>query len=287
MKKLFLALLTGISLSATAQIRLPQPSPGASVSQVVGTTDISVKYSRPLLRGRDVFGGVVAYDKVWRTGANGTNQFTVSTDIMVGGQKLAAGSYSIFSIPTAGDWTLIFNKDLTAQEQNYAQDKDALRITVKPVSIPKAEAFTIDFTDLSDSTANMNIYWSDKKIIAPIMIETTKMVEAAISKATTDYGVTMRTMADYMSGKGKLDQATKLANSSISANETFRNVWSKAQILSKLGNYAEALPLAQKALALGGTDPGFANLKPAIEKAIVDYTAKIPVAAPAVLKKKK
>jgi Protein of unknown function (DUF2911) len=287
MKKLFLALVMGVSLSATAQIRLPQPSPAASVTQVVGTTDFTVKYSRPLLRGRDVFGGVVAYDKVWRTGANGTNQFTVSNDIMVGGQKLAAGSYSIFSIPTAGDWTLIFNKDLTAQEQNYSQDKDALRITVKPVSIAKAEAFTIDFTDLSDSTANMNIYWSDKKIVAPIMIETTKMVEAAINKATTDYGVTMRIMADYMSGKGKLDQATKLANSSISANETFRNTWSKAQIMNKSGNYTEALALAQKALTLGGTDPSFANFKPAIEKAIVDYTAKIPVAAPAVLKKKK
>jgi Protein of unknown function (DUF2911) len=287
MKKLFLALVMGVSLSATAQIRLPQPSPGASVSQVVGTTDISMKYSRPMLRGRDVFGGVVAYDKVWRTGANGTNQFTTSNDIMVGGQKLAAGSYSIFSIPTAGDWTLIFNKDLTAQEYNYAQEKDALRITVKPVSIAKTEAFTIDFTDLSDSTANMNIYWSDKKIVAPIMVETTKMIDAAITKASNDYSSTMRTMADYMSGKGKLDQAAKLVNTSVAGGENFRNVWSKAQIMSKLGNYAEALPLAQKALALGGTDPGFANLKPTIEKAIVDYTAKIPVAAPAVLKKKK
>lgn len=287
MKKLFLAFFTGLSLSATAQIRLPQPSPGASVSQVIGTTDVSVKYSRPLLRGRDVFGNVVAYGKVWRTGANGTNVITVSNDVMVGGQKLAAGSYGIFSIPTAGDWTLIFNKDLTAQEQNYAQDKDALRITVKPVSIAKTEAFTIDFTDLSDSTANMNIYWSDKKIVAPIMVETTKMIEAAINKASTDYGVTMRTMADYMSGKGKLEQAAKLANSSIAGGENFRNLWSKAQILGKLGNYAEALSLAQKALTLGGTDPGFANLKPAIEKGISDYTAKIPVAAPAVLKKKK
>ena len=240
-----------------------------------------------MLRGRDVFGNVVAYNKVWRTGANATNQFTISNDIMVGGQKLAAGSYSIFSIPTAGDWTLIFNKDLTAQEQNYAQDKDVLRITVKPVSIAKTEAFTIDFTDLSDSTANMNIYWSDKKIVAPIMVETTKMIEAAINKASTDYSVTMRTMADYMSGKGKLDQASKLANSSIAGGENFRNLWSKAQILSKVGNYAEALQLAQKALALGGTDPGFANLKPAIEKGIADYTAKIPVAVPAVMKKKK
>lgn len=287
MKRLFLALLTALSLSATAQIRLPQPSPGASVSQVIGTTDVSVKYSRPMLRGRNVFGGVVAYDKVWRTGANTPNQFTISNDIMVGGQKLAAGSYSIFSIPTAGDWTLIFNKDLTAQEQTYAQEKDALRITVKPVSIPKTEAFTIDFTDISDSTANMNIYWSDKKMVAPIMVETGKMIDAAINKASADYGVAMRTMADYMAGKGRLDQATKLANSSIAGGETFRNLWSKAQIMSKLGNYAEALPLAQKALALGGTDPGFANLKPAIEKGIADYTAKMPVVAPSVLKKKK
>jgi VCBS repeat-containing protein len=172
MKKLFLALLTGISLSATAQIRLPQPSPVASVSQVVGTTDISVKYSRPLLRGRDVFGGVVAYDKVWRTGANSTTQIIFSNDVMIAGQKLVAGSYSILSIPTTGDWTLIFNKDLAAQENTYSQEKDALRVTVKSATVAKTEAFTIDFTGLSDSTADMNITWSDKKVVAPITIET-------------------------------------------------------------------------------------------------------------------
>lgn len=287
MKKLFLALLTGISLSATAQIRLPQPSPGASVSQVIGTTDVSVKYSRPLLRGREVFGNTVAYDKVWRTGANGTNQITISNDVMVGGQKLVAGSYSIFSIPTKGDWTLIFNKDLTAQEQTYSQEKDALRITVKPVSIAKTEAFTIDFTGLSDSTADMNIYWSDKKIVAPITIETTKMIETAIAKVSTENANVMRTAADYLSGKGKLAQALSMANTSIAAGENFRNVWSKAQILSKLGNYTEALPLAQKALSLGGSDPGFAGIKSAVEKAITDYTAKLPVALPAILLKKK
>jgi VCBS repeat-containing protein len=287
MKKLFLALLTGISLSATAQIRLPQPSPGASVSQVIGTTDVSVKYSRPLLRGRDVFGGVVAYDKVWRTGANGTNQITFSNDVMIAGQKLAAGTYGIFSIPTAGDWTLIFNKDINAQEQNYSQEKDALRVTVKPVTVAKTEAFTIDFSGLSDSTADMNITWSDKKIVAPITVETTKMIEAAITKASNDNAGVMRTAADYLSSKGKLDQALKMVNTSIAGAETFRNVWTKAQILSKLGNYAEALPLAQKALALGGTDPGFAGMKATVEKGIADYSSKIPAVIAPVLKKKK
>jgi hypothetical protein len=286
MKKLILAILIGTSISANAQIRLAQPSPGASVSQVIGTTDVSVKYSRPLLRGRDVFGGVVAYDKVWRTGANGTNQITFSNEVMVGGQKLAAGSYSIFSIPTKGDWTLIFNKDLTAQEYNYSQEKDALRITVKPVSIAKTEAFTIDFSGLSDSTADMNIYWSDKKIVAPITIETNNLIEAAINKASTDHANMMRTSADYLAGKGKLDQALKMANTSISAGENFRNIWTKAQIVSKLGNYGEALTLAQKVLVLGGTDPGFAGMKSTVEKAIIEYTAKLPAVAP-VLKKKK
>lgn len=287
MKKLFLAILTGISLSVTAQIRLPQPSPGASVSQVIGTTDVSVKYSRPLLRGRDVFGGVVAYDKVWRTGANGTNQITFSNDVMIAGQKLVAGTYSIFSIPTKSDWTLIFNKDLTAQEATYSQEKDALRVTVKPVSIAKTEAFTIDFSGLSDSTADMNIYWSDKKIVAPITIETAKMIETAINKASTDNANVMRTAADYLSGKGKLEQALKMANTSIAAGENFRNVWAKAQIVSKLGNYGEALALAQKALALGGSDPGFSGMKSAVEKGIADYTTKLPVALPASPSKKK
>ncbi|MBC7410188.1 MAG: DUF2911 domain-containing protein [Arcicella sp.] len=288
MKKLFFALLTGISLSATAQIRLPQPSPGASVSQVIGTTDVSVKYSRPLLRGRDVFGGVVPYDKVWRTGANVTNQITISNDVMIAGQKLAAGTYGIFSIPTANNWTLIFNKDITAQEQSYSQEKDALRVTIKPLTVARTEAFTIDFSGLSDSTADMNISWADKKIVVPIMIETTKMIETAISKASNDNSNVMRTAAEYLSGKGKLDQALKMANSSIAGGENFRNAWTKAQILSKLGNYAEALQLAQKSLALGGSDPGFAGMKSAVEKGIADYTAKLPVAMPASpLKKKK
>ena len=281
MKKLFLALLTGISLSATAQIRLPQPSPGASVSQVVGTTDISVKYSRPLLRGRDVFGGVVPYDKVWRTGANGTNQITFSNDVMIAGQKLAAGSYSIFSIPTAGDWTLIFNKDLVAQEYNYSQEKDVLRVTVKVSTVAKTEAFTIDFTGLSDSTADMNITWADKKVVAPIMVETSKMVEAAITKASNDNAGVMRTAADYLSNKGKLEQALKLVNTSIAGSETFRNLWTKAQIMSKLGNYTEALSLSQKALSLGNADPNFGTMKGTIEKGIADYTAKLPVGLPA------
>ena len=127
----------------------------------------------------------------------------------------------------------------------------------------------------------MNITWADKKIVAPIMVETAKMVETAITKASNDNAGVMRTAADYLSSKGKLDQALKMVNTSIAGAETFRNLWSKAQIMSKLGNYAEALPLAQKALTLGNADPNFGTMKGTIEKGIADYTAKLPVAMPA------
>jgi Protein of unknown function (DUF2911) len=287
MKKLFLALLSVATFSATAQLRLPQPSPAASVSQTVGTTDIAVKYSRPSVKGREIFGKLLPFDKIWRTGANSATQITTSSDIMVAGQKLMAGTYSIFSIPTAGDWTLIFNKDVNASEQNYAQEKDALRVTVKPSSVAKVESFTIDFSDITDSTASMNISWADKKIAAPLAVETSKMVEASVAKMTTDNATTMRNAADYMQGKGKLDQALKLVNTSIAGAETFRNVWVKAQILSKLGNFAEAVPLAQKAMELGKGDASFGFFKDAIEKGVTDWTAKLPVAMPTMPGKKK
>jgi Protein of unknown function (DUF2911) len=287
MKNLFLALLSVATFSATAQLRLPQPSPAASVSQTVGTTDIAVKYSRPSVKGREVFGKLLPFDKIWRTGANSATQITTSSDIMVAGQKLMAGTYSIFSIPTAGDWTLIFNKDALASEQNYAQEKDALRVTVKSSTVAKVESFTIDFSDITDSTASMNISWADKKIAAPLAVETSKMVEASVSKMTTDNATTMRNAADYMQGKGKLDQALKLVNTSIAGAETFRNVWVKAQILSKLGNFAEAVPLAQKAMELGKGDASFGFFKEAIEKGVTDWTAKLPVALPTMPGKKK
>ena len=114
MKKLILSLLTIGCISAQAQLRTPSPSPGASLTQTIGTTDITIKYSRPSAKGREIFGKLLAFDKVWRTGANSATQFTTSSDIMVEGQKLNAGTYSIFSIPQKGSFQVIFNKDAGA-----------------------------------------------------------------------------------------------------------------------------------------------------------------------------
>jgi len=285
MKKILLALLVSGSFAASAQLRLPQPSSAASVSQTVGTTDIAIKYSRPNVRGREIFGALVPYDKVWRTGANAATQITLSNDVTINGQKLAAGTYSIFSIPSQSEWTLIFNKDITASEQSYSQEKDALRVKASASGNTKVESFSFDLSDITDSTANLNFSWADKKVSAKIGVETTKMIEAAITKAATENANTMNNAAGFLLGKGKLEQALKLANSSVGAVETFRNVWTKAQILAKMNNFVEAVPLAQKALELGKSDANFGFFKDAIEKGVAEWTAKLPVMNP--IKKKK
>jgi hypothetical protein len=289
MKKLLLSAFAFISITASAQLRTPSPSPAASITQVVGTTDINVKYSRPSMRGREIFGKLVAFDKVWRTGANGATQFTTSTDIMVEGQKLVAGTYSIFSIPMMGHSTVIFNKDAGASEANYSKEKDAVRVHVSTVTIPSKQTMGISIDDITDSTANLNIAWETTLIPVKLEVDAAGAVAAGIEKLTNDNASNMSNAANYLLGKGKnLDQALKLADLAIGSKETFRNVWVKAQLLNKLGRFAEALPFAQKALSLGSADTSgsFSFMKDAVEKGISEITSKIP-AVPAVLKKKK
>ncbi len=290
MKKLLLSALTLFSVLANAQLRTPSPSPAASLTQTVGTADITVKYSRPSMRGREIFGKLLAYDKLWRTGANSATQFITSSDIMVEGQKLAAGTYSIFSIPMQGHSTVIFNKEAGASEANYSKEKDALRVHVSTVEIPTKQTFGIDIEDITDSTANMNIAWEKTLIPLKIAVDVNAAVEAGIEKMNNDNANNMGNAANYLLGKDKnLEQALKLADLAIGSKETFRNVWAKAQILGKLGRFAEAVPLAQKALSLGASDTSgaFGFFKDAIEKGISEMTTKLPAVAAPVLKKKK
>lgn len=290
MKKLLLSALTLFSVAATAQLRTPSPSPSASLTQTVGTADITVKYSRPSAKGREIFGKLLPFDKLWRTGANGATQFTSSSDIMVEGKKLEAGTYSIFSIPMSGHFEVIFNKDAGASEASYSKEKDALRVHVTTQPIPMKQTFGIDIEEITDSTATMNIAWEKTLIPVKLEVDVNSAVTAGIEKMNNDNANNSMNAANYLLGKGKnLDQALKLADMAIASKETFRNVWVKAQILSKLGKFAEALPLAQKALSLGGSDTSgaFPFFKDGIEKGISEITSKLPVAVPAVLKKKK
>lgn len=297
MRKLLLSATT-LCLAAqlaTAQIRLPQPSPGASVMQTIGTTDVTVKYSRPSLKGREPFtSAFVPYGKVWRTGANAATNFNTTTDLTVGGQKLPAGSYALLSIPNQNEWTLIFSKNGSVTEQNYKQEEDALRVQIAAApAAEKTETFTINFSDVTDSTANMNIVFGNAKATAKLGVDVTANASANVDKAVADKPedpAVLQAAAGYNLSKGRnLEQALSWADKSIGMKETFRNVWLKAQILAKMGKFAEAVPLAQKALSLGETsgDAAFPFFKDAIAKGVTEYTSKLPVALPAAKGKKK
>lgn len=275
---------------ATAQIKLPSPSPGATVMQTVGTTDLTVSYSRPSLRGRQPFvGDFVPAGKIWRTGANGATLFTTSTDLMVNGKALAAGTYAIMSIPEQSNYTLIFNKDKNVTEATYKQEQDALRVNLTPMENSETvETFTIWFGDLTDSTARMNFAWANAKAAADLKVDVNKNAAANVDRAVAekpDDAAVLQAAASYNVSKGRnLEQSLAWINKSIAMKETFRNLYVKSQILAKMGQYAEAVPLAKQALSLGQTsnDPVFPFFKDGIEKSVAEYTANMPAATPAV-----
>ncbi|GAB4043990.1 DUF2911 domain-containing protein [Spirosoma jeollabukense] len=286
MRKLSLTAAT-LCLAAqltTAQIKLPSPSPGASVMQTVGTTDLTVTYSRPSLKGRQPFtDNFIPLGKVWRTGANAATLFTTTTDLMVNGKTLPAGSYAIMSIPEEASYTLIFNKNKSVTEQTYKQEEDALRVQLTPAeNSEKIETFTIGFSDVTDSTAKMNFMWANAKAAADLKVDVNANAAANVDKAVAekpDDAAVLQAAASYNLSKGRnLDQSLTWIDKSIAKQETYRNLFVKSQILAKMGKYADALPIAQKALTMGqsSNDAAFPFFKDGIEKSIAEYTAKVP-----------
>jgi len=281
---------------ATAQIKLPQPSSGASVMQTIGTTDVTVKYSRPSLKGREAFGSqtpLAPAGQLWRTGANAATTLEASTDLIVQGQRLAAGTYALFTIPAKDEWTLIFNKNTSASTDVYQQEQDALRVKIKPAPYnEKVETFTIFFSDLTDSTARLNLLWANVKAAADLRVDVNANAQVNVVKAVADKPedpAVLLQAASWNLSKGRnLEQALAWIDKSIGLKETYRNVWTKAQILAKMNKVTEALPLAQKALALGqsSNDPAFPFFKDAIQKGITDLGAMAPAASSKTRKKK-
>lgn len=292
MKRIFnsLMLTVAVGVAASAQVRTPAPSPGAMFKQTVGITDITLDYSRPSMKGREVFGKLIPYGKVWRTGANQSTKIEFSTDASFGGQKVPAGKYAIMSFPGQNEFTVILTKDLGVSEQSYNASNDLVKVQAKVSAVPTTQSFTIDMSDVTDSTANLNFSWERTKFTVPIEVPTSALTEAGIDKAAEASANSMNAGAGYLLSKGKnLDKALGMVNSAIGVKETFRNLWTKAQILAKLGNFAEALPFAKKAMDLGqsSNDGAFPFFKDAIQKGIEEYTAKIPVPVQVPLKKKK
>lgn len=252
--------LTSATLPLAAQqtapaLKIPRLSQHQVIMQTVGLTDITIDYSRPVAKGRAIFGGLVPYDKVWRTGANEATQITFSEDVTVDGKPLPKGGYSLHTIPGKDSWTLIFNK--TAKQWgsfNYEQAQDALRVTAKPEKGPFAELFTITFPDVTTDDAVVALRWADTMVLFKIGTNTTANVMAAATAsvagaAPTDAATPARA-ASFAFDSGNNALAMKWIDQSLKIKPSMGNLYLKSRIQAKGGDHAGAIATAESALKM-------------------------------------
>ena len=244
------------AIQIQAQINTPQPSPAASVSQKVGLADVSVSYSRPSLKGRKLFGGIREYGQIWRTGANQATKLTVSDEITINGTKVAAGEYAIMSIPTQNEWTVILSKDLKVSEASYKQENDVARFMVKPAAAAqKTETFTIDFSDVTSNSANLNISWDNSKATLKLAADVDGKVMAQIKEkvldnANADMNDTYTAALYYMENNKDLKQAMTWMNKATEKDAKFWQLHQKAKLQAKMKDYKAATATAKQSIEL-------------------------------------
>lgn len=259
MRNLFIALAAlVISVGAQAQITTPAPSPACTMMQKVGMCDITLEYSRPSLKGRTVFAedGLAPFGKMWRTGANKNSMVTFSTDVMIDGQNVSAGTYSIFTIPSATEWTVYFYTDTENWGNPEAWDEAKVAATVKTAPIKldaTVESMMFVIEDITMNSCNLELVWENTIVQVPVSMATDAIVSASIDKTLA--GPTARDY--YLAARYYLDSdhedMEKAAEWAAKANEMSPKYWQlrvEALILGKLGRYPRAIEVARSSAAM-------------------------------------
>lgn len=255
LKQLFLcAFISTIVFTTNAQgIKTPQPSPTQTIKQDFGISSIELVYSRPGMRGRKIFGDLVPYGKVWRTGANSATRIKFTDDVMVGGQPLKAGEYALYTIPNEKEWEVIINKGSANWGTDYKPEDDLFRIKVKPMQMERpVESFTMQFSNLKSNSADLVLMWDKTRIAVPITTDIDKKIMAQIDNAMNKDTRPYFQAAMYYLETGKdLNQAVTWFDKAIQQNPTAYWVYhQKANALAKLGKKEEAKATAQKSMDL-------------------------------------
>ena len=255
------------------QLDLPRLSPFAKVWQTVGLTEITVDYSSPKVNGRKIWGGLVPYGQVWRTGANAATKVTFSKDVTIGTTAVPAGSYAFFVIPKdKGPWTAIFNKVANQGGAfEYKQDQDLLRVDVKPEAIPNRERLAYAITDFTNETANLDLEWEKVRVRVPVKLGTDTQVTATLQSLDENLWSPANQAARYELDAKNYDAGLKWVDKSLAIKEDWQNDWTKAQLLAAKKQFPEAL--AQKANDLGAKAPRFFFAED-VKKALVEWKGK-------------
>lgn len=248
------ALVFSMASVDAQQLRTPQPSPSQTVKQDFGIGNIELSYSRPAVRGRKVFGDLVPYGNVWRTGANNPTLLTFSEEVMIGGTKIPAGKYGLLSIPEKDNWTLILTKQLdVTSPAAYKQESDVVRVSAKPVTLKDpVETFTIQFANVKPASTDLQIMWDNVAVSLPITMDVDGKVMAQINNAMNRDNRPYFQSAMYYLENGKdLNQAIAWLDKAIEQQpNAFWIHHQRANALARAGKKAEARTAAQKSMEL-------------------------------------
>jgi len=273
--KHFLLLAVGCGLISTSsglaaeppKVEFPAPSPACTLKQHVGLTDIEIDYSRPGVKGRDIFGGLIPYDKVWRTGANQATKVIFSTPVKLNGTEIPAGTYAFLTIPGKDEWTIIINK---GAEQwgayKYDEKADIARIKATPVKLDRSiETFAIDIDDIKDDSSVIDLVWDKTKVPIKVKVDVVDKVVSQIKDvmASDEKKKPYYQAALFYYNHGQdLKEANKWVDAAIAEREAHYMVYLKAEILAKLGDKPGAIAAAKRSseLAAKANDTGFAKL---------------------------
>ncbi|WP_461533383.1 DUF2911 domain-containing protein [Sinomicrobium sp.] len=238
-----------------AQVQTPAASPSATIEQQVGLTDISVSYSRPAMRGRTIFGNLVPYGKVWRTGANVNTKISFSDDVTIGGKSLKKGTYSLYTIPGKTSWDVIFysDSDNWGNPQEWDESKIALKTTVSPVTLPfDITSFTILLSDITNDSAELGIMWEKTYVGVTVEVPTEEKTMASIESvlegpSSRDY---MSAAVYYMEAGKDMNKAKEWIDKAVSMQEDapYWMLRQKSLIYAKVGDKKGAIEAAKASL---------------------------------------
>jgi len=244
-----------MAFSANAQsIKTPPPSPPQTIKQDFGLSSIELSYSRPGVKGRKVFGDLVPYGAVWRTGANSATTIDFADDVTIGTTKVPAGKYGLLTIPDKDNWTIIITKQTTVTNPaDYKQESDVVRVSVNPMTLKdKMETFTMQFANVKPSTCELQIMWENTAVSLPISsdVETVVMkeIDDAMNKDNRPY---FQAGLYYLNNGKDLNQAIAWFDKAIAQQPDGYWIYhQKANALAKLGKKDDAKATAQKSIEL-------------------------------------
>ncbi|MEI9808707.1 MAG: DUF2911 domain-containing protein [Bacteroidota bacterium] len=254
-KLLFAAIAVSFFFTAEAQLKTPAPSPTQNIKQDFGLSSIELSYSRPGVKGRKIFGDVVPFGKVWRTGANNATTLTFGDDVTIGDTKIPAGKYGLLSIPDKNNWVIIITKqtDVTSPAA-YKAEQDVVRVTV-PVTKTKAsaESFTMQFNNIKPASCELQLMWAKSAVVLPIVTDIDSKIMASINAAMkTDKPPYFQAAMYYMENGKDLNQSLTWFNKAVEENPKaywVQHQW--ANCLAKLGKKTEAKSRSDKVKGTG------------------------------------